>query len=470
MAWNEYIIKRRERSLRKRDLSSGLFEITSVYPGSPACEAGIRVGMLYVPEKKYNFEEQYLRERFRHQKQKLKFIDVENETFIEIYALGFLYGLKMRRSLDALCRDLAYLDFCIDDIFEHVHDGNLESLKKINQALEKPGFSNIISGILRKFWFVNGVPDKKDDYFVSVFASLFTGAKYLVQKARLLLDKAIYIRPKLLCVIPALYYALQKDTEKAVEFLEIFESEEKTYGGMENAIYYYTKSLIAELENKDENEINSWLMQARESAPDSVLVRNRLKTLGFQAEDTEVPVSGSELVMPLGYVLLLWDPVTPRPERARLVSMNAALSKLKDDQFLIMISLASCRWNEYYSKAMYCIGMMHPFLSYHFPRVHIVTAHEPDNVHYATWWSAGEEYAFRQGVKMQLLYDPEYLVPDLLESDESPVGIVINKQGEIVYKGAFQDEECFWNAIASLSKQNQNIDAIEIKNAESMIA
>ncbi len=470
MVWDKYIIERSEQPLSKKDLALGLFEVLEVYQGSPAYEAGVRKGMLYIPENKYAFEEYSIRERYRYEQQKLRFIDTENEILLEFHVYGFLYGIKVRRSVQTLCNDLAYLDFWTDDLFNHILEDRPDALESISYALEHPGFSFLFSDITRSLALVNDSPEYKTEYLIDAIGAVFFGIRHIWQQVLRLYKKPAFLRPSFLGIISALYYAKTGELEKARSFVHRFESDDNTYATSINAIYYYVKSLVAELEEENEDEIHYWLSLALDASPHSNLIRNKIVSLSGQDLDDLVPPTTKQMPVPLSYVLLEWDPLTPRPETGRLVSMNAALSKLEEDQFLILISLASYRGNIYYSRAMYRIGMIHSLLNRHFPRVHIVTAYEPNISPPEDELFAGESYALRQGVKLQIMYDPEYFIPDLLESASSPAGAIINKQGNIVYKGSFKDEEGFWNAIATLKQPQKDKDTTKTEHPEGLIA
>jgi hypothetical protein len=379
--------------------------------------------MLYAPRDRRSAPFSTLKDRAETGVTDWSFIDEKREAVIRLRTRGFPFGMKMRRTVEGLCADIAMGDEYSDEIFERIHDDDDAVFAKLVKALESPLRPSSIRSLsaLQK-WRPSWLPRGKSPI-----------------KRRW--------RPNQMAV--GVFHALNGRMALARQLMQAYE-EEVVAASLMTSLYAYGQALIAEAEGASGEEIDHWLEQAAERHPTSRRIRNRMVQRGC------APRSGLDAdrprPFPLNYCLLERDPLGDADRlRQPFVGLRETLSSLAHDEFLVVIMLGGYRANPYYATLLDQFIQIHGLVGGHFPVIHAITSYEkgaPCDVRQL----AGEGRARQCGIAFKVLHDPEDFVATMLDITGSPTAAIVDKRGQIVYQGHLTDDEGYWTALASLHK------------------
>ena len=399
------------------------FEVAEVFPGSVADAAGVLPGLRYVLNSKRANDQTYIKEKLEEGEVRSRFVDDRTKTEIELVTLGYPFGMALRRPLDALCSDLKrsfnWTSQHLDELIDRVHEGDDQVFEHLVKEMEGP--------------------------FRSRFEALLDG---LLGEAA---DRFYFWQANTKRMVKGVHQAMQGRASRARRLMTAF-GKETAAPRSYYALHYFGHALVLEAEGAPDDEVNFWLEEAYETWPSSRRIRQKIgQKTGVEPPDEEEPYPRP---FPLSYALVEGDPLTdPVVKDPVLVGLNAELSKLREDQFLVVVLLSGYRTNGYYARLANQLAAMRPLLGDYFPQVHVITAFRPGDGT-GNLWIDGEELALERGVPLRVLLDPENLTSAIVDADGSPCGLIVNRSGVILYQGSLQGERGYWLAMRSLDTRN----------------
>ena len=414
MDWSQYLVERNEKPLARQAAREKAFEIDKVYPGSLAEAAGLKPGYLFFPRDLETDDPLYLEDLKQKQLNRTVFADLERNVEIELLMVGFPFGIKLRRTMEGLCADIALGNDESEEILLRIHDGDDADFAMLVAALQRPFSKPAVKAIM----------------------SLFSGRSEPIHERYFVARMAVGV-----------FHAMKGDVFQARELMAEFE-EEDVRAGIMTSLYALGQAMIVEAEGGDEGKVIEWLRHALACYPKSRRIREALgRRTGTDLGEPETPEPRQ---FPLNYYLIERDPLSNAdPRSCRFVSLNQTLSDLEKDQFLLVIALSTYRGNHYYIGVLIRFILIHHLVHGHFPVIHVITGFEKGGRHFNEWL-AGEEIMQDIGIPFQVLHDPEHFVSAIVDADKSPYSLIVNKQGTIIHEGDLIDEEGYWTALSSL--------------------
>lgn len=433
MNWCERILDRAETEWQGPPPRAKTYEISMIYPGSVAEAAGLKPKMLYAPRDGGSAPFCELKERDATGVSDWSFIDEKREAVIRLRTRGFPFGMKMRRTVEGLCADIAMGNEYSDEIFERIHDDDDDVFARLVQALESPARGSFCSLSPLHNWSPPLHP-----HWLSNWTTAF--------------ERPIWRRSKPNQMAAGVYHALNGRTDLARQLMQPYE-EDPTAASLATSLYAFGQSVIAEAEGASGEEVDNWLEQAAERHPKSRRIRNRMARRGCAPRpglDSDRPRP-----FPLNYCLLERDPLGDADRlRQPFVGLRETLSGLAADEFLIVIMLGRYRANAYYVTLLDQLLQIHRLIGGHFPAAHVVTSHQEGAAPSENLAEnlAREQRARESGLSYKVLHDPEDFVATMLDIPGSPTAAIVNRRGQIVYQGHLTDDEGYWTALASLKQ------------------
>lgn len=394
------------------------FEVAEVFPGSIAAAAGIEPGYIYLPQDSGACDPQSLKDKQATGRVVSRFVDPKSNAMIEVTTDGYPFGMALERPLEALCAD-------------------------IDAAAERPTWQ-LADQVIRR------VHDEDDETLATLakeITSIWDGFAIVRLAARLLKAEELSDLPLEFRLIAGVNYAVQGDAHMARAQIDAILSANEAGGvNMEAlSLALYGKALILEKEGGSRDEIDHLLENARLHNPDSRRVQRRIaERLGRVPHE---PDPGFPRPFPLNYVLAIRDPISAEADGVPgLISLKTALARLRPHQLLVIVLLHGYRANGFYSSLAYQFGLMFRMLKNWFPELHIVTGYRKGDVLYEEWLD-GERFLRRCGLEPRILYDPDGMLGAVLDSSVSPDALIVDKSGQILYRGSLQGERGYWTAL-----------------------
>ena len=394
------------------------FEVAEVFPGSIADAAGIEPGYIYLPRDSGTCDPQSLKDKQATGRVVSRFVDPRSNATIEVTTDGYPFGMALERPLEALCAD-------------------------IDAAADRPSW-RLADQVIRR------VHDEDDETLATLakeITSIWDGFAIVRLAARLLKAEELSDLPPEFRLIAGVNYAVQGDAHMARAQIDAVLSANESGGANMEALSLalYGKALIIEKEGGGRDEVDHLLEKARFYNPDSRRVRRKLaERLGHMPQE---PDPGYPRPFPLNYVLANRDPLSAELNGVPgLVSLKTALARLQPHQLLVIVLLHRYRANGFYSSLAYQFGLMLRMLKDWFAELHVVTGYCKGDVLYEEWLD-GERFLRRCGLEPRILYDPDGMLGGVLDSGMSPDALIVDKSGQILYRGSLQGERGYWTAL-----------------------
>lgn len=203
------------------------------------------------------------------------------------------------------------------------------------------------------------------------------------------------------------------------------------------AIAYYYAAKWAELV-EDKEEYEYWLEQANECNGgkfDRITQEVAIKN----GDEPSVRYQWLNKTFPVLYKL---NDINTN----RVISLEETLENMKDDELLPICAMPSYRGNGPYDYAMSVYRNIYNFISHKIKPMHVLTNVLEKRAD-REWWYYNEEQAIATGVPLNILYDENSEVFDVLDNDSTPVFYFVNNKGVILYEGKLGKDYHYWESL-----------------------
>jgi hypothetical protein len=136
----------------------------------------------------------------------------------------------------------------------------------------------------------------------------------------------------------------------------------------------------------------------------------------------------------------------------RRISLTSSLRAMNDRQALVLCLLGEYRSNGPYHELMRSYHRWAVHFPEHFAPMHVISENAKKSGPYSEavqHWLGAEKAAQKAGIPFVVLHDEDGLVGSAIDAPGSPHALVLNRNGEILFGGIFDDVD-MWNVFERL--------------------
>lgn len=231
------------------------------------------------------------------------------------------------------------------------------------------------------------------------------------------------------------------EPEEGIELIGNFINEHMQNHELSNrAIAFYYAAKWAELV-EDKEEYECWLEEANqcnggkfERINQEVAIKNGgVPSVRYQWCNKHFPVSYK-----------LNDINTNK-----VISLEETLESMKDDELLPICAMPSYRGNGPYDYAMCVYRNIYNYISHKMRPMHVLTDVLEKRAD-REWWYYNEERALATGIPINILYDEDSEIFDVLDNDSTPVFYLLNNNGVVLYEGKLGEDFHYWDTLINI--------------------
>lgn len=392
-------------------------KITEVFPSSPAYEAGLRAGWVFLTMNGKVLPTHNLLAATETVIKSALLCDPDGKLYVWKSKI-WPFGIKLSPPVDqALLVDVEHLTTNLDTLDAYWQNGDLGAFATMRTALR--------NGVLR--YIRENTPGLAADEEIDL--SLFTADSMLGFLAL------------------AEFQAGDIAAAQKVLDAEAMARRDTSYRpSSDMSLRAYLEARI-HIENGDMEQAKTAAAQAFAISPNFPVVQ----ALWWQFSDEAAPEAPNPLIgttLPFDYIISETDPIIDASASRGNVALADALAKTKDNQLFVILLLGPYRANYYSIIDMLKLAVLHSKFPKLVAGVHVVVAgiRVPDEA----MREVGERACKKLGLKFKILHDEGGMVFSQMDHAGAPMRLVVDNTGRILSTKELANESGVWEAYAAL--------------------